>query len=259
MRAMSSHRPPRRPHLWLPLLIASQLVIAWLWWRLGWQVGLPLLLASHALCLWGVLAPSSRLFGPVLTRLPGDGVWLTIDDGPSDDTRAVLDLLDAHEAKATFFLVGARAEARPELVREIVARGHGIGNHSHTHPQARFWALGPARMRREIDDAQATLTRLAGRAPVWFRSVVGHTNPFVHAPLRDAGLARVGWSARGFDAVEADVDRVVARIDADLGPGAIVLLHEGAKHGRNVAMLDGVLARLRAKGLRALLPVDAAS
>ncbi len=259
MRAMSSHRPPRRPHLWLPLLIASQLVIAWLWWRLGWQVGLPLLLASHALCLWGVLAPSSRLYGPVLTRLPGDGVWLTIDDGPSDDTRAVLDLLDAHEAKATFFLVGARAEARPELVREIVARGHGIGNHSHTHPQARFWALGPARMRREIDDAQATLTRLAGRAPVWFRSVVGHTNPFVHAPLRDAGLARVGWSARGFDAVEADVDRVVARIDADLGPGAIVLLHEGAKHGRNVAMLDGVLARLRAKGLRALLPVDAAS
>ena len=259
MRAMSSHRPPRRPHLWLPLLIASQLVIAWLWWRLGWQVGLPLLLASHALCLWGVLAPSSRLYGPVLTRLPGDGVWLTIDDGPSDDTRAVLDLLDAHEAKATFFLVGARAEARPELVREIVARGHGIGNHSHTHPQARFWALGPARMRREIDDAQATLTRLAGRAPVWFRSVVGHTNPFVHAPLRDAGLARVGWSARGFDAVEADVDRVVARIDADLGPGAIVLLHEGAKHGRNVAMLDGVLARLRAKGLRAVLPVDAAS
>ncbi len=259
MRAMSSHRPPRHPHLWLPLLIASQLVIAWLWWRLGWQVGLPLLLASHALCLWGVLAPSSRLFGPVLTRLPGDGVWLTIDDGPSEDTRAVLDLLDAHGAKATFFLVCARAAAQPALVRAIVARGHGIGNHSHTHPQARFWALGPKRMRREIDEAQATLTRIAGRAPVWFRSVVGHTNPFVHAPLRDAGLARVGWSARGFDAMEADVDRVVARIDADLGPGAIVLLHEGAKHGRNVAMLDGVLARLRAKGLRAVLPVDAAS
>lgn len=256
MRAMSSHRLPRYPRLWLPLLIASQLGIALLWWWLGWQVGLPLLLASHALCLWGVLAPSSRLYGPVLTRLPGDGVWLTIDDGPSDDTRAVLDLLDAHDAKATFFLVGARAEARPELVREIFARGHAIGNHSHTHPQARFWALGPTRMRREIDDAQAALTRITGRPPVWFRSVVGHTNPFVHAPLRDAGLARVGWSARGFDAVEADVDKVVARIDADLAPGAIVLLHEGARHGRNPAMLEGVLARLRAKQLRAVVPVD---
>jgi len=255
MRAMSVHRPPRRPQLWLPLLIASQLLVALLWWRFGWTVGLPLLLASHAVCLWGVLAPDSRLYGPVLTRLPAEGVWLTIDDGPSDDTRPLLDLLDAHDAQATFFLVGERAAARPELVREIVARGHGIGNHSQTHPQAMFWALGPARMRREIAACQATLTGIAGRAPVWFRSVVGHTNPFVHAPLRDARLARVGWSARGFDAVKTDVAKVVARIDADLGPGAIVLLHEGAAHGRNVAMVDGVLARMRAKGLRARLPV----
>ena len=66
----------------------------------------------------------------------------------------------------------------------------------------------------------------------------------------------MGWSARGFDAVEADVDKVVARIDADLAPGAIVLLHEGARHGRNPAMLEGVLARLRAKQLRAVVPVD---
>lgn len=258
MRAMSVHRPPRRPQLWLPLLIVSQLLIALVWWRLGWTIGLPLLLASHAVCLWGVLAPASRLYGPVLTRLPGDGVWLTIDDGPSDDTRAMLDLLDAHDAKATFFLVGDRATARPELVREIAARGHGIGNHSQTHPQAMFWALGPARMRREILDCQRTLAEITGHAPVWFRSVVGHTNPFVHAPLRAAGLARVGWNARGFDAVKADVDDVVARIDADLAPGAIVLLHEGAKHRANVAMVEGVLARMRAKGLRAVLPDQAA-
>lgn len=254
MRAMSVHRPPRRPQLWLPLLIASQLLIALVWWRLGWAVGLPLLLASHALCLWGVLAPASRLYGPVVTRLPGEGVWLTIDDGPSDDTRALLDLLDAHAAKATFFLVGERAAARPALVREIAARGHGIGNHSQTHPQARFWALGPGRMRREIDECQRTLRDITGRAPVWFRSVVGHTNPFVHAPLRAAGLARVGWTARGFDAVKADVDAVVARIAADLAPGAIVLLHEGARHGRNVAMIEGVLAQMRSRGLRAVLP-----
>lgn len=254
MRAMSVHRPPRYPRLWLPLLIASQLLIVLVWWQLGWAIGLPLLLASHALCLWGALAPSASLYGPVLTRLPGEGVWLTIDDGPSDDTRALLDLLDAHQAKATFFLVGARAAKRPELVREIVARGHDIGNHSQTHPQATFWALGPARMRREILECQRTLRDIIGRSPVWFRSVVGHTNPFVHAPLRDAGLARVGWSARGFDAVKTDVDAVVAQIDASLAPGAIVLLHEGAKHGRNVAMVEGVLARMRAKGLPAQLP-----
>ena len=260
MRAMSSHRPPRRPHLWLPLLLASQALVAWMWWQWGWQVGLPLLLASHGLCLWGVLAPGSRLYGPVLRHLPeGEtGVWLTIDDGPSDDTRPLLDLLDTHAARATFFLVGERAAARPDLVREIVARGHDIGNHTQRHPQARFWALGPRQMRREIADCQRTLTTIAGRAPVWFRSVVGHSNPFVHGPLRDAGLARVAWSARGFDAVERDTAKVVARIDVDLVPGAIVLLHEGARHGRNIEMVAGVLERLQARGLHTVLPFSAA-
>jgi len=253
------HRPPRRPHAWLPLLLLSQLLVAWVWWRWGWGAGLPLMLATHALAWWGVLAPNAALYGPVLSRLPWTGreIWLTIDDGPSDDTAAVLDLLDAHAAKATFFLVGDRAAARPELVREIVRRGHGIGNHSRSHPQARFWALGPRRMRGEIEDAQRQLAAIAGRAPRWFRAVVGHANPFVSAPLRDAGLARVAWSARGFDAVHRDVAGVVSRIERDLAPGAIVLLHEGAPHGRSVEMIAALLQRLDALGYRAVLPAPA--
>lgn len=249
------HRPPRRPHAWLPLLLASQALVAGAWWAWGWGVGLPLMLATHAVAWWGVLAPNAALYGPVLSRLPArDAVWLTIDDGPSDDTPAILDLLDAHGAKATFFLVGERAAARPQLAREIARRGHGIGNHSASHPQAWFWALGPRRMRREIADAQRQLSAATGVAPRWFRAVVGHANPFVHAPLRDLGLARVAWSARGFDAVKSDVERVVAGIGSGLAPGAIVLLHEGAAHGRNVEMIAGVLRKLDALGLKAVLP-----
>ncbi len=252
----ASHRPPRRPHAWLPLLLLSQLLVAWVWWRWGWPAGLLLLLATHAVALWGALAPNAPLYGPVLSRLPeaGPEVWLTIDDGPSDDTTAILDLLDAHGAKATFFLVGDRAAARPGLAREIARRGHGIGNHSASHPQAWFWALGPRRMRHEIADAQRQLTAATGVAPRWFRAVVGHANPFVHAPLRDLGLARVAWSARGFDAVKSDVERVVAGIGSGLAPGAIVLLHEGARHGRSVEMIAGVLRKLDALGLKAVLP-----
>ncbi len=250
------HRPPRRPHAWLPLLLLSQLAVAWAWWRWGWPLGLPLMLATHALAWWGVLAPNAALYGPVLSRLPTTDpvVWLTIDDGPSDDTGAILELLDAHDATATFFLVGDRAQARPELVREIARRGHGIGNHSRTHPQARFWALGPRRMRAEIAGCQQQLQAIAGVAPRWFRAVVGHANPFVSAPLRDAGLARAGWSARGFDAVDGDVARVLGKLERGLSPGAIVLLHEGAAHGRNVEMVARLLQRLDALGYRTALP-----
>lgn len=250
------HRIPRHPRAWLPLLLLSQLAVAWVWWHWGWPLGLPLLLATHALALWGVLAPNAALYGPVRSRLPGTDpvVWLTIDDGPSEDTAAILDLLDAHAARATFFLVGNRAAARPELVREIARRGHGIGNHSRSHPQAWFWALGPRRLREEIEGCQRQLQAITGEAPRWFRAVVGHANPFVHAPLRDARLARVGWCARGFDAVDGDVARVLGKLEQGLSPGAIVLLHEGAAHGRNVEMIGKLLQRLDARGYRAVLP-----
>jgi len=250
------HRVPRHPHLWLVFLVASQALVFAAWWWAGWRVGLPLMVLSHLLFWWGVLWPQSRLYGPALTRLPLSErrVWLTIDDGPSADTRAVLDLLDAHAAKATFFLVGVRAAAQPDLVHEIARRGHGIGNHSHTHPAAWFWALGPRRMREEVVRCQRTLGDLLGKPPLWFRAVVGHANPFVSAPLRECGLARVAWNARGFDAREADPHVVLRRIERTLAPGAIVLLHEGAPHGRSVETIALLLQRLDALGYRSVLP-----
>lgn len=260
MDATPLHRPPRRPHAWAWVFAASQVAVAVLWWHFGWQVGVPALLLSHAPFVWGTLAPSSGLFSPVLARLPTDEpvVWLTIDDGPSDDTLEMLELLDAAGAKATFFVVGERAAARPLLVREIVSRGHEVGNHSATHPQAWFWALSPRRLRGEVGRTQAILHGITGVRPRWFRAVVGMANPFVAAALVEHGLARVAWSARGYDAVQADPARSLARIERGLGPGAIVLLHEGAAHGRNVELLALLLQRLRERGYRAVLPVETA-
>lgn len=250
------HRPPRHPQLWLWLIGASQLVVIGLWWRCGWRIGLPMLLLSHLGILWGTLWPQSRLYSPVLTHLPVDGkhVWLTIDDGPSSDTMAILDLMEAHAAKATFFVVGDRAAQRPEAIREIVRRGHTLGNHSASHPSAWFWALGPRRMRDEIARCQEVLQQITGTAPRWFRAVVGMSNPFVSMSLARHGLARVAWSARGFDAVVTDAESVVARIERSLKPGAIVLLHEGARHGRNVETIALLLQRLDGLGYRTVLP-----
>lgn len=223
-------------------------------------IGIGVIVLDHAKYFWGSLWPHSRVLGPVLRRLPGAArdVWLTIDDGPSTDTLALLDLLDAHAARATFFLVGERAEAMPAQVRAIVARGHAIGNHTQHHRSAWFWATGPARMREEIGRAQATLTRLAGAPPHWFRAVAGMANPFVAPALAAHGLRRVSWSVRGFDAVDGDTERVFARLRRGIAPGAIMLLHEGGPG--SVALLQRVLGELDARGYRTVLPeADAAS
>lgn len=254
--AVTLQRPPRYPWIWAWLFAAAQTGGLVLGWRLGWHWGLPLILGTQALLFWATLWPQSRLLSPVLVRLPASArtVWLTIDDGPSEDTAAILDLLDRHQAKVCFFVVAERAEARPERVREMLRRGHEIGNHSYSHPEKWFWALPPRAMRAQIDRAQAVLGAMAGRPPRWFRAVVGMANPFVAAALKPAGLTRVAWCARGFDAREADPARVVARIARGLSPGAIVLLHEGAPHGRSVAIVEAVLAHLAAQGYRCVLP-----
>jgi peptidoglycan/xylan/chitin deacetylase (PgdA/CDA1 family) len=251
------HRIPRRPWRWLPWLVLSQLAVAGVWWAWGWRVGLPLMVASHALFMVPVFLPNSRFYAPVLSRLPGNApqVWLTIDDGPSAETPAVLDLLDRYQAKATFFMVGERAAAHPDRVRQVLARGHDLGNHSHRHPQTRFWRLGPATMADEIAHCQQALTDIAGAPPRWYRSVVGMTNPFVAPALKRWGLTRVGWSARGFDGVNCQPQQVVDRITATLRPGAIVLLHEGAAHGHNLAIIESILKAIQTRGLRAVLPI----
>lgn len=216
-----------------------------------------LLFLLHLPIVWGTLWPHSRLFGPVLSRLTSSRpeVWLTIDDGPSVDTRAMLDVLARHGVKATFFLVGERARQYPELVHAIAKAGHGIGNHSAAHPAYWFWALPPARIHREISEAQRVLSALTGTTPTCFRAVVGHANPFVAPALARHGLTRVSWSARGYDGVSGNVERVVARIAQDLQPGAIVLLHEGAPHGHSVAILERVIEALAVRGLQPVLPV----
>jgi peptidoglycan/xylan/chitin deacetylase (PgdA/CDA1 family) len=253
------HRIPRRPWRWLPWLVVSQLLVAAAWAWLGWRIGLPLMVASHALFLVPIFLPNSRFYAPVLSRLPGDAprIWLTIDDGPSAETPAVLDLLDRHQAKATFFLVGERALARPDLVHAILARGHSLGNHSHRHPQTRFWRLGRAAMAAEIAQCQQALAGIAGAPPRWYRSVVGMTNPFVAPALKQWDLTRVGWSARGYDGVNCQPQQVIDRIVPDLRAGSIVLLHEGAAHGHNLAIIAAVLEAAQARGLRAELPVAA--
>jgi peptidoglycan/xylan/chitin deacetylase (PgdA/CDA1 family) len=202
-------------------------------WPAEWTWILTMLLGDHLVIGGAGMVPRSRALGPNLTRLPVQSptdrfVVLTFDDGPDPDvTPRVLDLLDRHDAKASFFCIGRRAARHPEIVREIARRGHSVENHSDRHPMA-FAAYPPWALRREVDRAQATLTAITGRAPRFFRAPAGLRGPLLEPVLAHAGLHYASWRRRGFDQIGGDAETVLRRIMRDLRMGDIVMLHDTA-------------------------------
>ena len=219
------------------------------------------LTAGNALVWIPTLIPNHSLFGRCITRFATDKpeVWITIDDGPDRQTRRRFsDLLDEHDAKATFFVVGERSARHPDLIREIHARGHGIANHSHRHHRAWFWAFPGRILRREINEASSMIETITGELPTLFRPPVGMKNPLVQPILDAANLTHIGWSIRGFDGVTADPNRVIERIRPGLESGAIVLIHQGGRTTEGEllapAVLQQLLVELNREGLRAVIP-----
>jgi peptidoglycan-N-acetylglucosamine deacetylase len=219
-----------------------------------WLIAIGVLALSHALVLWPTLRPNSQWLGPVVTRFESSSkeVWLTIDDGPTDDTPALLDALDARGVKATFFVKGALVDAHPELARMMCARGHAVANHSQTHPSGAFWCLPPGAIAAQIDACSAALETITGERPRLFRAPVGMKNPFVHPALARRGMTLVGWSVRGFDSFGDDVDRVVERIVPRTGNGSIVVMHQGRSF--SVACVSRVIDELQARGYSFVIP-----
>ena len=153
---------------------------------------------------------------------------ITIDDGPDPhDTPLLLDLLDKYQTKAIFFMIGEKVRAYPELAREVIRRGHEIGNHTLTHPHSTLWSAGPGRTRREIEGCQKVIEEVTGVSPRWYRAPVGHRNLFTHPVVHDLGMNIMAWNRRGYDAVERNPEVVLKRILPHLTVGDIVLLHEG--------------------------------
>lgn len=214
---------------------------------------------SHILLLYPTLRPNCQWWGPVIRSFITDKreVWLTIDDGPSTDTLALLDLLDAHGARATFFLVGKNVEALPHVMTEIIARGHEVANHTFSHPSASFWCATPTRAIDEVSRCSALLRATPERPVRLFRAPAGLTNPFVHSIVARRELRIAGWSARAFDAVASQAKAAAERVLRSVVPGAIILLHEGKQPripGFHARCLELVLNRLTDDGYRFVIP-----
>jgi peptidoglycan/xylan/chitin deacetylase (PgdA/CDA1 family) len=173
---------------------------------------------------------------------------LTFDDGPDPDaTPQLLDLLDIHGARATFFVVGASAARHPALTRQIYDRGHAIGNHTWSHPSLR--ALSRANRRAELQRCAAHLAPYGTRL---FRAPWGDVSLSTRLDLLLQGYRPVGWDVQVQDWLAVPAAELAARLARRVRPGSIALLHDALYRTQGepglaptrTAMLDGLDAYL---------------
>jgi peptidoglycan/xylan/chitin deacetylase (PgdA/CDA1 family) len=187
----------------------------------------------------------------VVSRVPVEGrrLALTFDDGPNPhNTRPLLELLAEHEARATFFVIGAKVEdGRAAILAQTAAAGHEVGNHTYAHDRAvlRHDLQALADIRR----GSAAIEDACGVTPTLFRPPFGRSLRRLSRLALSLGLTTVGWSADAGDWRDDEPDAVASRIVRAARPGAIVLLHDGGPFRPGVVWGTArALVELRARG-----------
>jgi peptidoglycan-N-acetylglucosamine deacetylase len=196
--------------------------------------------------LQGGAAQAQRLGS---TSQPTSGiVRLTFDDGPvRANTPRILDVLSNYRVKATFFVLGQRAQRNPLLVKREYREGHSVQNHTYTHPE--LTTLSPAETRRELRATNLAIKAAGVPRPYRFRPPQGHTNARVRSVGASLGLIQTLWSVDPHDWANPPASEICSRVVTNVRPGSVVLLHDGS--GSNtVEALPCIIKGLRAQGYR---------
>lgn len=220
--------------------------------RAAWLAAAPALWATYA---WG--GQLAAMAGAARGRRSEPKIALTFDDGPDPvHTPTVLDVLAREGVRATFFLIGSRAAAAPDLARRIADEGHDLGNHTWSHRG--LWRCGPAATREEIEGGHRAIESAAGRAPRFFRPPWGLTNAAALGIARRLGTPCVFWSAQPEGRRAVAPDEQVRRVARRARPGTIVDLHDAdgvpGAGARLVEALPSLIETLRRRGF-ALSPL----
>lgn len=179
--------------------------------------------------VWASADVGSNIYLKTICKASTDRrvVALTFDDGPDEQmTPKVLDVLKRHNIKATFFLVGAKVESHPHIVRQMVEQGHIVANHTYSH--SGLFPLSSARkVEQEVRRCNDAISAAVGVRPRLFRPPFGVTNPIIGRVIGVLGLTAIGWSVRSLDTVSAkSCSEVCRRVEEKLHQGAIILLHD---------------------------------
>jgi len=204
---------------------------------------------------YAVRGRSSSLFGASVYR--GDRsrprLALTFDDGPSESTPTLLDILAGQNVPATFFMCGKNVRRCPKIARQVVAAGHEIGNHTDTH--AKLYGRSPEFIYGEMAVAQETIVQVTGVTPKLFRAPYGARWFGVGNAQRRLGLLGVMWTVIGRD-WKWPAARVSRRLLARSSNGAILCLHDGRQTRRapdiraTIEALETVLPELKDRGFQ---------
>lgn len=177
-------------------------------------------------------------------------VALTYDDGPNPPyTEKLLEVLDRHQVKATFFVVGKEAEQYPDTLKAMIAQGHELGNHSYSHA-ALIWKR-PKFVWSEIQKTDQLLRNLGVTQPIQFRSPFGFKLFVLPYLLSKLGKTNILWNVDPRDFEATDSQPIVDHVLANVKPGSIILLHDGGRECLpTIAATEKLIQTLHAQGYR---------
>jgi peptidoglycan-N-acetylglucosamine deacetylase len=188
--------------------------------------------AASALMAYAVRGRSSTLLAPSIYRGSRHrrSIALTFDDGPSEGTDQLLDILQRHGTPATFFVCGMNVKRLPGVTRATAAAGHELGNHTYSH--SRLYLRSRSFIAGELAAAQAVIAETSGTAPTLFRPPFGARWFGLREAQRQSNLLGVMWTVLGLD-WKLPAARVASRVLAGADNGGIICLHDGRGVSRN--------------------------
>jgi peptidoglycan/xylan/chitin deacetylase (PgdA/CDA1 family) len=190
---------------------------------IGWKILLLLLFAYSITLGWGVFDIGSQFFMPTFWKGKQGEVSFTFDDGPDAKvTPKVLDVLREANVKATFFVIGKNAERHPELVRQMVAEGHAVGNHTYNHD----YVFSKAAAEKQVTDGQEAIEKIIGRKPNYFRPPFGVMTPEIARAVRKENCAVIGWDLRSQDGRIRTKEATIKRVKSHLKNSTMLLFHD---------------------------------
>lgn len=192
----------------------------------AWSLAIPVVLYLTKLFLGSTLIGLNfYFFSYCKTKTNEKVIALTFDDGPHPViTPKLLDILEKHEAKATFFCLGKNIAENNSITKQTDKNGHLIGNHTFTHSKW-FDLFSAKKMAAEIKATNKEIEHTIGKKPALFRPPYGVTNPSLKKALEKTNMFSIGWSLRSFDTVR-DKQKVLNKLKSKTKAGGVVLLHD---------------------------------